>query len=244
MRPNREPRVSVQQLGVFEAIAQQEDQSIQLFLTDPPYYKIAKSKWDHQWATMEEYLAWWMRVLHAVRPKLAPTATVIFFGAIGRHGHRPFQRAQLAIEEDAALKLFARDTITWRKRRAYGCPDRYLFTREEIAYYSCDPKTWTFHVPLLEEKRGYAGFNKKHPAKSEFKRVSNVWYDIPELFAPRRECENPEPLMQRLIETHSNPGDLIFDPFAGLGVVEVVASRLGRRSFVSDNDPTLFVPTP
>lgn len=35
--------------------------------------------------------------------------------------------------------------------------------------------------------------------------------------------------MNRLIERYSNKGELVFDPFAGIGTVPVCALRLGRR---------------
>jgi hypothetical protein len=34
------------------------DNSVNLVIADPPYYKIAKEAWDHQWDTPDEYLAW------------------------------------------------------------------------------------------------------------------------------------------------------------------------------------------
>lgn len=69
----------------------------------------------------------------------------------------------------------------------------------------------------------------KYAAKSEYKRVSNVWDDIPELMRPERNTQKPIPLMERFIKTHSNPGDLVVDPFSGWGSTGVAALRLGRR---------------
>lgn len=107
----------------------------------------------------------------------------------------------------------------------------YLFCREEIAWYSMSPERTkvTFNIPLTNIKRGYAGFSKKYPAKSEFKRVSNVWTDIPELQRPERQAQKPIPLMNRLIETHSNVDDLVVDCFAGWGTTGVSALSLKRR---------------
>lgn len=107
----------------------------------------------------------------------------------------------------------------------------YLFCREEIAWYSMSPERTkvTFNIPLTNIKRGYAGWNPKYKAKSEYKRVSNVWTDIPELQRPERQAQKPIPLMNRLIETHSNMGDLVVDCFAGWGTTGVSALSLKRR---------------
>lgn len=89
----------------------------------------------------------------------------------------------------------------------------------------------TFNIPLTNIERGYEGYNKKYPAKSKFKRVTNVWSDIPELMRPKRKAQKPVPLMERIIQTHSNPGDLVVDPFAGWGTTGIAALGLGRRFF-------------
>ncbi len=41
-------------------------------------------------------------------------------------------------------------------------------------------------------------------------------------------CQLPEALLERIIRVSSNPGDLVFDPFAGSGTTLAVARRLGR----------------
>lgn len=75
------------------------------------------------------------------------------------------------------------------------------------------------------------------PAHSDYLRVTNVWVDIPELQRPRRVCEKPIPLMERLVLTHSNPGDVVLDCFAGTGVTGVACKRRGRSFLGCDLDP-------
>ena len=47
-------------------------------------------------------------------------------------------------------------------------------------------------------------------------------------------------IVDRLIERYSNKGDLVFDPFGGLGTVPLRARRLGRRGRASELNPTSF----
>jgi site-specific DNA-methyltransferase (adenine-specific) len=42
-------------------------------------------------------------------------------------------------------------------------------------------------------------------------------------------CQMPEAVLERIIRVSSNPGDVVFDPFAGSGTTLAVAKRLGRR---------------
>jgi len=58
-------------------------------------------------------------------------------------------------------------------------------------------------------------------------RVSSVWQIPP---APRNGHPTPKPeaLLDRIIKTTSNPGDIVLDPFLGSGTTAVAAKNLGR----------------
>lgn len=202
---------------------------VSLFLIDPPYYGIVDDSWDNQWKTPREYLDWMFLHLALARKKAAPNGSLLCFQGIGRPGE-PW-----VIDELRSIATSAgwhyRNWITWKKRRAYGKSHDYLFCREEIFWFTVSKErtACTFNIPLLDVKRGYAGWSDRYPAKSEFKRVSNVWDDIPELMRPERTCQKPERLIERLIATHSNPGDLVCDFFAGYGTTGMVAKKMGRH---------------
>jgi len=201
-----------------------KEKSVDLLLTDPPFFGIVKEAWDNQWRTVDEFVDWLIGIFQVAHRCLKDTGSLVFFGGVGKHGAHPLLNLMQRLENFYTY----RNWITWQKRRAYGKQRDYLFCREEILWYTVSNQ-WTFNIPYLTEKRGYAGFNPKYPAKSEFKRVSNVWTDITELFQPERSCQKPEQLMARLVATHSNPGDLVVDPFAGLGATGIAALKLGRR---------------
>jgi DNA modification methylase len=50
-------------------------------------------------------------------------------------------------------------------------------------------------------------------------------------------CIRPLSHMERLISGFSNPGDIVYDPFAGSGTTLVAANNLGRRWIGSEFDP-------
>lgn len=210
--------------------------SVDLLLTDPPYYGVVDEAWDNQWPNAHAYAQWLADVLLAFKPTLAPDASILVFQAMGKHGCHPVFDVVRKLENGG---YHFRNWITWKKRRAYGKSHDYLYIREEILWFSMSPDRTQvrFNVPLLSEKRGYSGFSKAHPAHSEYKRVGNVMtdagcYDLiddcPELMRPERRCQKPQNLMRRLVETHSHPGDLVVDPFAGWGSTGVAALSAGR----------------
>lgn len=64
--------------------------------------------------------------------------------------------------------------------------------------------------------------------------VTDIWSDIKPIFATGAErlgwpTQKPLPLLERIIATSSNPGDVILDPFCGCGTAIEAATALGRR---------------
>jgi len=49
--------------------------------------------------------------------------------------------------------------------------------------------------------------------------------------------QKPPKFMQWIIETFTEPGDLVFDPFLGSGTTGVVCERLGRRWLAAEINP-------
>ena len=65
--------------------------------------------------------------------------------------------------------------------------------------------------------------------------VDSNWTDIPGYtFKWSYPTENSEQLLERIIITSSNPGDLVLDAFAGSGTTGAVAEKLGRRWIMID----------
>lgn len=70
------------------------------------------------------------------------------------------------------------------------------------------------------------------------RRWSNVW-EFPRVPAARQihPAEKPVPLLRRAIESSSDPGDLVIDPFCGSGATGEAAAECGRRALLGDTDP-------
>ncbi|MDE2839622.1 MAG: site-specific DNA-methyltransferase, partial [Chloroflexota bacterium] len=52
--------------------------------------------------------------------------------------------------------------------------------------------------------------------------------------------QKPLALLERIIEASSNEGDMVLDPFAGVGTTGRVAGRLGRRFFMVEKSLDYF----
>lgn len=81
-------------------------------------------------------------------------------------------------------------------------------------------------------KKSFEDENKGNP-------ISDWWDDIVPLNPVATErtdypTQKPEQLLERIIQTSSKPGDLIFDCFMGSGTTQNVAMKLGRKFIGAD----------
>lgn len=56
------------------------DRSVDLFILDPPYYRVVSDKWDKQWFTLEEYIEWCDKWITEIERTAKWSATVWIFG--------------------------------------------------------------------------------------------------------------------------------------------------------------------
>jgi hypothetical protein len=62
--------------------------------------------------------------------------------------------------------------------------------------------------------------------------LQDFWDDLPPVLGKERlgyPTQKPFALLERIIQTSSNPGDVVLDPFCGCGTAVVAAHKLGRR---------------
>jgi hypothetical protein len=276
--------------------------SFPLAIWDPPYGNIVGDDWDK---VQESDVAYAKRMVAWAKVQATmccPGAAFYVWGGVGlprrkkKTGKgwdppfRPFFRFLLDVELETEWNCSS--PLTWKKKRAYGIAWGFLFTREECLYMTLGDvrKPRRFEIPLLEQKRGYEGYDKDHPAKSEFFRRTNVWTDVESdlsdleammekavdpsaselgrsvagmeacarllalknvrgdvwdditeiLRGKVHEAQKPRRLMEIPIEVHTNPDEVVFDPFVGSGTTAHAARHLGRRFVVVERDEGIF----
>lgn len=214
---------------------------IKLIYTDPPYGGILNEAWDR--ARLGSELASWMiDWTNKWSPLLPRGGAMYVWGGVGTYKNRPFMEYVSRVENEADVKI--QNVITWGKKRGIGTAYNYLFTREELLFMlrgGKNVKPTVFNVPLLPDLRGYAGFNKKYPAKSDYKRRTNVWTDVTEILSGKvHPAEKAQRVCEIPIEVSTNVGDWVLDLFAGSGSIPKAARKLGRQWIAIENDAETF----
>lgn len=221
----------------FELIKDIEDNSVDLIICDGPY-GVTTFEWDNV-ASIQQFN---LNLLKLFSRVLKPGGSLYLFGK---------DNCIDFIDYTAYLKLNRR--IVWYQpsRLAQGRLN-YTNNYDIIAYFS-KGKASTFNlddirveqlVELEHRKRcervpsvlngqyGKTKFNEKG------KNPGDVWGDIKQLTYKSKELidrellntiQKPIKLIERLVLASSNEGDLVFDPFSGVGTTAVVCKKLNRR---------------
>lgn len=166
----------------------------------------------------------------------------------GKAGLRDFPGMLIREHEDAGFTFHSRVTV-WRcpvremtKTKAHGLLYKQLradssFSRQGLPEYFVVFRKWATEeeagAVLPVEKRG-----EDYPLPWWQEAASPVWMTTREtdvlnaIRAPGDEkhiCPMPLDLTERCVELWSNPGDVVWSPFAGIGSEGVVAVRKRRR---------------
>lgn len=108
--------------------------------------------------------------------------------------------------------------------------DAHVATGEELAEKNALPSTFKSLDPGSWRPDVWDDVNRMLTLNGEQSRRALEFHICPLQFD----------IVDRLIERYSNKGDLVFDPFGGLGTVPLRARKLGREGRASELNPTSF----
>lgn len=226
---------------VFQFAVQHAGGLFPLIIADPPYGNIVADGWDRTDDDQEQFAARMFDWSIELAKVAEPGGALYVWGGYGQPGFRPFFEYAARVERETEWRIA--NYITWGKKRAYGVQHNYLSTREELLYLVKGDikKPRLFNVPYLEEKRGYAGYNEKYPAKSEHFRRTSVWTDITEIMRGKvHVAQKPLRVLEIPIEVHTVEGEWVLDPFAGSMSTAWAARKLGRKWICIERNLKIF----
>jgi site-specific DNA-methyltransferase (adenine-specific) len=118
---------------------------------------------------------------------------------------------------------------------------RWPAKHDTILWYARDPARYVFNYAAVD-RIPYLAPGLVGPAKAaRGKTPTDVWWHT--IVSPTgREktgypTQKPLGILKRIVAVHSEPGDLVLDPFAGSGTTGEAAALLGRRFLLIDKSP-------
>ena len=212
------------------------DESVHLTVTSPPY-NLGK-KYEKR-GDFEKYVAWQGVVIDECVRLLSPRGSICW--QVGNYVSDgaivPLDIALYPAFAKHGLKL--RNRIIWHFEHGLHCSKRMSGRHETILWFT-KTDDYTFNLDPIRVPQKYPG--KRHfkgPKAGQLsgnplgKNPGDVWI-IPNVKNNHVEktshpCQFPVELVERLMLSLTEPGDLVFDPFAGVGTSVAAAVRNNRR---------------
>jgi adenine-specific DNA-methyltransferase len=207
-----------------------------LIVTSPPYNigKLYEKR-----SELEDYLIWQSRIIDKLVPCLKPTGSLCW--QVGNYVDDG-EIIPLDIEFAPIFrthKLQLRNRIVWHFGHGLHSKRRFSGRYEVVMWYT-KTKDYYFNLDAVRVPSKYPG--KRHfkgPRSGELsgnplgKNPEDVW-SIPNCKSNHVEktdhpCQFPVGLIERLVLSMTQPGDLVFDPFAGVASAGVAAAIHDRR---------------
>lgn len=210
-----------------ELIKKIPDQFVDLILTDPPY-NIGKHStgniplpgrsainndvalWDQVDFHPEEWVDEFLRILK-------PTGNLFIFTSYNQLG------------------------------RWYDCLDHRMDTTQFMIWHKTNPAPKIFKAGFLNScEMIYCGWNKKHTWNFISQTEMHNFIESPicmrpeRLSNPKHPAQKPTAVLKKIVTIASNEGDVVFDPFMGVGSTGVAAQALQRRFIGFELDEAYF----
>ncbi|MCH7540096.1 MAG: site-specific DNA-methyltransferase [Proteobacteria bacterium] len=214
---------------------------IKLIVTSPPY-NIGK-KYEKK-TSLDDYVQSQMRVISECVRLLHPRGSICW--QVGNHVEDgevfPLDTILYHIFKDHGLKL--RNRIIWHFEHGLHCSKRLSGRYETIMWFT-KSDDYTFNLDPIRVPSKYP--NKRHfkgPKIGELscnpmgKNPSDMWI-IPNVKNNHIEktihpCQFPVELVERLVLALTNPGEIVFDPYVGVGSSVIAALKHDRIGYGCD----------
>jgi adenine-specific DNA-methyltransferase len=219
-----------------------DDVKFDLIVTSPPY-NLGKEYEERD--EQDSYIEWQRTIIQRIVPRLKDTGSICWqVGNYIENGSIWPLDISIAPIFKNEFHLQLRNRIVWRFGHGLHAQKRFS-GRYEVVLWFTKANDYTFNLDPVRIPSKYP--SKKHfkgPKIGQYssnpkgKNPEDVW-DIPNVKGNHIEktghpCQFPVGLIEMLVLSMTNEGDLVFDPFAGSCSAGVAAALHNRRFYGSD----------
>lgn len=231
------------------------DDSIKLIITSPPY-NIGKEY--EKKVDIEEYLTTQEDIIRELVRVLSNDGSLCWEVGNYINNGEVFPLDIYYYQIFKKSNLFLRNRIIWYFGHGLHCTKRFSGRYETILWFT-KSDNYTFNLDDVRVpskypgKRNYKGDKIGLPSCNPLgKNPSDIWialerdweqemWDIPNVKSNHPEktshpCQFPVELVERCVLALTNEGDIVFDPFAGVGSTLIAATKHNRKAFGVDKE--------
>ena len=225
----------------LEYIKSIPDNSVDLVLTDPPYFIgfDGGKGWDSQWSSEYDYLDWcdqW--TLECVRV-LKPNRMFIVWGTLKTE---TFLRYKLWTTDIHAV-LTPQNEIVWSYN--WGGRGKNNFARKhEYAWCWSKGKQFLFNADDVRVERKVSKNLRTGKAYEKGTIPTCVWeknnHTTSKEYVNWHPTQKPLMILERIIKAYTNPGDTVLDIFSGSGSTMIAAAQSDRNFLGCELDKSYY----
>jgi adenine-specific DNA-methyltransferase len=236
--------VSLYSGDTLELLGHMPDACAQLIITSPPY-NIDKQYERGKRLSLDQYVAGQQRVIDECIRILRPGGSICW--EVGNHVTKdeiyPLDILLYPLfKRHPALRL--RNRIIWHFEHGLHCSKRFSGRHEAILWFT-HGNEYTFNLDPVRVPQKYPGKKAWKGAQAGQytgnplgKNPGDVWI-FPNVKSNHIEktihpCQFPVELVERFVLATTQPGDLVFDPYIGVGSTACAAALHGRRAGGAD----------
>lgn len=218
------------------------DSFVDLLFIDPPY-NLSKNYNGNKFQKKsdEGYYKWVKSWLIPLKKILKPSASIYICGD---------WRTSSILQRICDTHFNLLNRITFAREKGRGSFKSWKNNSEDI-WFCSNSKNYYFNPDAVKIKKKVIApytengrpkdWNTEEKVKYRLTYPSNIWSDITMPFWSMPEntphpTQKPEKLLAKIILASSQKGDIVFDPFAGVGTTGVVAKKLNRKFVMIELD--------
>lgn len=235
------PLIQIQQQDCLKFLASIPDKSVDLVLTDPPYYigYDGGNGWDSQWKTEKDYLNWCALWTSECARVLKDERMLIVWGTLKTD---TFLRYKLDVL-NSIPELTGQTELIWSYN--WGGRTKSNFARKhEYAWCYSKGDDFLFNADDVRIERKMKVNPRDGKVFTQGTIPTAIWEKNNHTTSKDFVNWHPTPknidILSRMINAYTNPGDTVLDCFLGSGSTGVAALRTGRRILGCERDDEYF----
>ena len=226
----------------LEFLSELDTESVDLVLTDPPYFIgfDGGKGWDSAWDTEKDYLDWCMEWSEECARVLKPNGCMYVWGTTKTDTFLRYKLDVLNSLEDMVYQSWIIWSYDWggrtKKNFARKHEDLLMYSKGKEFMFNRDD----VRIPYIMKKSVRKGVDLNPLGKIP----TDVWpknnHTTSKEYAGWHPTQKPIELLERIIKAHTNPGDVVLDIFNGSGSTTIACANTDREFLGCELDKEYF----